>query len=1240
MNFVRIELKVAPGLANGVQLPALQPGLQIVLGANASGKSTLARTLRMTLFSQQQPEETFGSVQLVGRQGPIAATIAGGRVHWQGERPASLPQDPERYALSLAELLRASQTDVALGQQIAIELAGGDDPQRAKALVGALAGLRRLRDNDLVDATKRIRRLENEADTLELDEGRITALRRDISAGEVAATHARLVEHIITLCMQVRDRDAAFAALAALPAGCELVHVGADVAQRERIDEVEAANRRVDDAQGDYDVAMRARDAALPAGVWASDPDLLESSARVEEARNAVDRAARLRDQSQQAARSLRVCEARAVAAAKGLWRADPAAAAAKAVADAVADATINATADAGVGAMPSHAREHAGANDATVRALEDALERRAAANLARVAAIDRGQMLQRQRPDLGGEAQGDPAHARRVLDALFDWRRQSARVDGIAAARIDVEPTQRPPTWLLGIAALLVMVGVVLMVAGASWPALGAALVAGAFAGLALAAWQTRHAAQSTGETGAAAAAHAASEALREATAQAHSLGAQPTGWTDDAVRAELGRWHARRAAWTLGVQIDAAIDASVAEADAAEAAADTANQAVAAALQALDMEAALADLSQRERAALVLTFRRAVIEAATAAAELGALRDSAAATDADAMRLLAGLDVGGQRADITSVDAAAATDAAAAVALGVATARLKLGRGCLQACAVAQQERASAKTALASAIRASAAGWRAVGVFPPPDAAASEAALAGLAHQVASLPETTTLRGAHEAAKRAVASLRANLTADVDALAVLGLDVVLDEAASYDHDAPARLPNLDALQLQLNTLLASAAEAATMHEELGRLSERLQAARGGHNLEDALAARHDALDALVAARNEAQTIALSHWLIDRARDEVEEDALPQTLAAARQWFGRFTRDAFGLEVASDGALSARNTASGARLALKELSDATRVQLLLALRLGSLAQGELPEEPLPICLDEVLSTSDPARFVAIAGALALMARGGRQILYFTSDPSEAAALRAAVSASGTEPPPIFTLGAAANVAVAALPAVIVDPAAPQPGESAVAWLARLHVPPLTLWQDVDAVHLAWLLDDAPDTLLGLASAGLDRVGPWRAALASGRPAAALPAGLAETVVARIAALDALLVGLRRGRAQPVAWSDVRGSGAITAAFEDKAHAEWTAHRGDGDAVLAAISGLPRFRTANQEALEAALRDVGVLASGERIDDAEAAALAVAAGAGSVVAGWVRRWLEAVGSAEPADLAS
>src|SRR5690606_18107745 len=156
----------------------------------------------------------------------------------------------------------------------------------------------------------------------------------------------------------------------------------------------------------------------------------------------------------------------------------------------------------------------------------------------------------------------------------------------------------------------------------------------------------------------------------------------------------------------------------------------------------------------------------------------------------------------------------------------------------------------------------------------------------------------------------------------------------------------------------------------------------------------------------------------------------------------------------AFELELGADG-FTARDTRTGAPRALDELSDATRIQLLLAARVAHVEALEGDGPALPLLLDEVLSTTDPSRFRAIAEALLELAAAGRQVGYRTGDLDEAAAGVEAGRALGHPEPRLFDLGEAGAARPAeALPPVEPAPAPPSPeGLDAHAYARRLGVP-------------------------------------------------------------------------------------------------------------------------------------------------------------------------------------------
>jgi uncharacterized protein YhaN len=71
------------------------------------------------------------------------------------------------------------------------------------------------------------------------------------------------------------------------------------------------------------------------------------------------------------------------------------------------------------------------------------------------------------------------------------------------------------------------------------------------------------------------------------------------------------------------------------------------------------------------------------------------------------------------------------------------------------------------------------------------------------------------------------------------------------------------------------------------------------------------------------------------------------------------------------------------------AQIGVEAMSEGTRDQLYLALRLAALDVARSPEVQMPLVLDDVLVTSDDARAANILRALAQFGKNG-QVLVFT----------------------------------------------------------------------------------------------------------------------------------------------------------------------------------------------------------------------------------------------------------
>lgn len=199
--------------------------------------------------------------------------------------------------------------------------------------------------------------------------------------------------------------------------------------------------------------------------------------------------------------------------------------------------------------------------------------------------------------------------------------------------------------------------------------------------------------------------------------------------------------------------------------------------------------------------------------------------------------------------------------------------------------------------------------------------------------------------------------------------------------------------------------------AEVAAAREEVGRALAEAEAAfaraAGDSSAADAQQLVADSGAALGAAAEAhveaAAAAALLRWVLDRHR-QVHQAPL---IARAGALFATVTAGAFtGLGIDYDEgdrpAIRAIR-AGGGSVGVEALSEGTRDQLYLALRLGSIETGA---HALPIVCDDLLITADDTRAAAMLRVLAVAARRN-QVLLFTHHAHLVDVARAALGADG-----------------------------------------------------------------------------------------------------------------------------------------------------------------------------------------------------------------------------------------
>lgn len=1114
MYVEEVELRSSPGLPRPIHLRGLRPGLVLLVGPNASGKSTLGRLLRGTLWPKQAPAgmDARTTWRIAPGGAPHVATLVFGRTGWDGEALQPDVDSSASWQLTLQELLATSATsDQAIAGAIQRQLDGGYDlaalePTKAPRQRPTPAERKGLRD-----ASTQLRTLLDATDALQDDEARLVALKQRAAAAAAAPARLVLVDEALTR-LTLRGRLLALQDaqtqlpdnLAALPddavESVEKLTFAARV-RRQAVD-----RRRV---EHDEAVQLTAR-LAFASG----DPGAAQTEGWEITAENLLSDAQRvdtLREQHELARSS-------ATTLAGQVWSD----AALVSLPSRVALETLSSVA-ADLAAARAHAKGLAAALES---ATPTPLDRRAHDGL---------------------------REARRLLQR---WLTSEREVHVVAA----LTPPTRVTLLLLLAACCLGLVGAGLAMALSAWlglPLVGLGIgLAGAAIGLYVSPGLIANNQTTTGEADASSQAALAIAALE----QQYRRGGHPspTAWTFDAVAAGL-----------------AELEGALRDAD------DAAAQAITAQQRRHEHDAAQTEVVALQR------------DLDAAAADFGLAADlPALALHIQASRVinLAEARVAQQqRADALTV-------AERALHIGITTLRAALSA--LQIADVATLATPDEVLRASQRVSKRREAWRLANERRPTTAAEladAEAALrTATAEHDAYLTRCGVTRATVDQLPARTAQKAQWRALQEEASGVAQRLNELEEKLPFDLE-------LDSEQLEITHLeLAQLAdELATIQREISDIEHNIHSATAGRAVHDALRTRDVATDALVRARDAAYadhtTAALLAWL---RRQRRQEDT-PALLVRARAWFLRFTRNRYELQIGAGDRFLALDMASQRQQSLSELSSGTRVQLLLAARLAFIEHSEQGGDALPLFLDEVLSTTDPARFAAIASAVLELAKAGRQVFYATADPGEAQAWRLHADQHGFEAPQVCLLGAGESVdAWTPRPTLLEAPVArswPPPPASTdpIAHVAALNLPRPTLHDDADTWPLALLLRDHLDAAWRAAELGIQVGGKLRLQMQG------VPLPLDDTLIglaqARLQAVRATLDALQIGRGKPVTWTAVQDSKAISAKFDTAVRVALAKHQDAPESFVQAVATIPKFRANQVKKLSEYLEEVGIL---------------------------------------------
>jgi DNA repair exonuclease SbcCD ATPase subunit len=417
-----------------------------------------------------------------------------------------------------------------------------------------------------------------------------------------------------------------------------------------------------------------------------------------------------------------------------------------------------------------------------------------------------------------------------------------------------------------------------------------------------------------------------------------------------------------------------------------------------------------------------------------------------------------------------------------------------------------------------------------------------------------------------------------------------------LLEQARKQQREALARrqeeLAEQAARRDELNRHIATI---HTRHDDLVRRRE-LQSLTGDYERQR---------EALAGDFDEQMLSAAGGMLIEDVRIAHQADNEPAALRRAAHWFERFTHHRYQLQFRGE-RFEAFDARSEEPRPLAELSTATRMQLLLAVRLAWIEQAERNREPLPVFMDEVLTTSDPDRYRLVVESVQDIAAGGRQMFYLTAQSDEATAWAAWVG-EGRQP---HTVDMAEVRRGQVEPLELTMPAGerrqrdvPDPGkQSPEEWARKASIGPIDPWLGTGMIEVFHLLHDKLELAAQLMRLELPRVGELTGFLDSSDDKL-LDAEQKTQLQRRCDAAALVLEDWRARHHRPVDAGALAAFGQITDTFMPRVLELVEEVDGHPAALLDGLreGRVSRFRADTTDALEQWLSDNRYLA--RRIDD-------------------------------------
>lgn len=367
--------------------------------------------------------------------------------------------------------------------------------------------------------------------------------------------------------------------------------------------------------------------------------------------------------------------------------------------------------------------------------------------------------------------------------------------------------------------------------------------------------------------------------------------------------------------------------------------------------------------------------------------------------------------------------------------------------------------------------------------------------------------------------------------------------------------------------------------------------IKTRLDDAGRNHNLESANSDVDIAHTVLEQKYEEVLLGAAARVMLDDVQQEFKTEHEPEVLREARERFRRFTQNSYDIDLDEEEGLRAYDLGQEVYRNLEELSTATRMQLLLAVRMAWISHMEAGRVSLPVFLDEALTTSDEQRFAQVAANLEQLSREeGRQVFYLCASRYEAGLWE---HTTGQKPHLIDLADVRFGITDAHPEGYILPAPEPLPspdGMDAASYAATLGAPSVDPRRPAGSLHIFHVLrDDLPLLYNILENWHTLGLGQLESLLASSAAAEAVSDFAMRTRLAgRIDTARAWVEVWRHGRGMPVDRNALEKSGVISDTFMDKVSVLADSLEGEGAMLIGALKAgkIDRFRTDNIASLE------------------------------------------------------